>query len=89
MKRLFSLLLAFTIMLSLCACQGNFGGVNLQDAIQIPEDGIIKEKIISQIKSENAIGTFYGESNGFKYEWTIFGSDIAEPKEVNMLVELS
>lgn len=89
MKRLFSLLLAFTIMLSLCACQGNFGGVNLQDAIQIPEDGIIKEKIISQIKSENAIGTFYGESNGFKYEWTIFGSDIAEPKEVNLLVELS
>lgn len=89
MKRLFSLLLAFTIMLSLCACQGNFGGVNLQDAIQIPEDGIIKEKIISQIKSENAIGTFYGESNGFKFEWTIFGSDIAEPKEVNLLVELS
>lgn len=89
MKRLFSLLLAFTIMLSLCACQGNFGSVNLQDAIQIPEDGIIKEKIISQIKSENAIGTFYGESNGLKYEWTIFGSDIAEPKEVNLLVELS
>ena len=89
MKRLFSLLLAFTIMLSLCACQGNFGSVNLQDAIQIPEDGIIKEKIISQIKSENAIGTFYGESNGLKYEWTIFGSDIAQPKEVNLLVELS
>lgn len=34
-------------------------------------------------------GTFYGESNGFKFEWTIFGSDIAEPKEVNLLVELS
>ena len=89
MKRLFSLLLAFTIMFSLCACQGNFGSVNLQDAIPIPEDGIIREKIISQIKSENAIGTFYGKSNGFKYEWTIFGSDIAEAAEVNLLVELS
>ena len=89
MKRIFSLLLAFIIILSLCACQGNFGSVDLQEAIVIPEDGVIKEGTIAQIKNANAIGIFTGESNGLKYEWTIFGSDIAEPKQINLKVEIS
>ena len=89
MKRLFSLLLAFTILLSLCACQGNFSSVNLKEAIEIPEKGIIKANIIEQIKNENAIGVFTGESNGIRYEWTIFGSDISDAKEVNLAVQLS
>lgn len=88
MKRLLSLILAFTITLSLCACQGNFGSVNLNEAVEIPEDGIIKENILKQIKNENAIGVFAGESNGLRYEWTIFGSDIGEPKEINLGVQL-
>ena len=89
MKRLFSLLLAFTILLSLCACQGNFGSVNLSDSIEIPENGIIKESILKKIQSENAIGVFTGQSNGLRYEWTIFGSDIAEPKEINLKVDIT
>ena len=89
MKRIFSLFLAFTIMVSLCGCQGNFGKVNLQDAIPIPEDGIIKKSMLEQIQKENAIATFTGESNGLCYEWTIFGSDITEPKEINLMVQLS
>ena len=84
-----SLLLAFTIMLSMCACQGNFGSVNLNEAIDIPENGIIKESIIKKIQSENAIGVFTGESNGLHYEWTIFGSDITEPKEINLAVSIT
>lgn len=89
MKKSICLLLVIAILLALCACQGNFGKVNLQDAIAIPEDGIIKQSTIEQIKNENAIGSFYGESNGFKYEWTIFGSDIADAKQVNLLVAVS
>ena len=89
MKRLFSLILAFTIMISMCACQGNFGSVNLNESIEIPENGIIKENIIRKIQSENAIGVFTGESNGLRYEWTIFGSDIAEPKEINLSVSIT
>ena len=88
MKKILSLLLAFTIMASLCACQGNFGSVNLNDSVDIPKDGIIKESIIKQIKNENAIGVFTGESNGLHYEWTIFGSDITETKEINLGVQL-
>ena len=89
MKKIMSLLLAFIIMLSLCACQGNFGSVNLNEAIDIPENGIIKESIIKKIQSENAIGIFTGESGGLHYEWTIFGSDIAEPKEINLAVSIT
>lgn len=76
-------------MLSLCACQGNFGSVNLNDSIAIPEDGVIKESVIKQIKAENAIGVFTGESNGLRYEWTIFGSDITKPMEINLKVEIT
>ena len=89
MKRLLSLLLAFTIMLSLCACQGNFGSVNLNEAIEIPDDGIIRASIIRQIQSENAIGVFTGQSGGLRYEWTIFGSDIAEAAEINLKVDIT
>ena len=89
MKKILSLLLAFIIMLSLCACEGNWESVNLKDPIGIGEDGTIKESIIKQVKSENAIGVFTGKSGDYKYEWTIFGSDIAEPKEINLGVQIS
>ena len=88
MKRLIPFFLAFGMLLSLCGCRGSFGSIDLQDAIEIPEDGIVKKSTIEQIKDKNAIAAFYGESNGCKYEWTIFGSDIQEPKEVNLLVDI-
>ena len=66
MKKILSLLLAFTIMLSLCACQGNFGSINLNESVEIPENGIIKESLIQQIRSENAIGVFTGKSGDYK-----------------------
>ena len=89
MKRLFSLLLAFIIILSLCACEGNWESVNLKDPIGIPENGVIKANVIEQVKQENAIAVFTGKSGDYKYEWTIFGSDVSEPKEINLGVQIS
>ncbi len=88
MKKLMTLLLTAVLMLSLCACGGNYGSVDLQDALPIPEDGLVVDKVISQIKSENAIGVFAGTSGEFSYEWTIFGSDITEVREVNLLTTI-
>ena len=88
MKKLMTLLLTAVLMLSLCACGGNYGQVDLQDALPIPEDGLVEDKVISQIKSENAIGVFAGTSGEFSYEWTIFGSDITEVREVNLLTTI-
>ncbi len=89
MKRVFSLILAFIIMISLCACEGNWETVSLKDPISIPADGIIQKNILEQIKSENAIGIFTGTSGNLKYEWTIFGSDITDVKNINLQVQLT
>lgn len=75
-------------MLSLSACGGNYGSIDLQDTIDIPEDGTVAEKVIGQIKNENAIGVFAGTSGEYSYEWTIFGSDITEDKAVNLLTSI-
>lgn len=88
MKKMMTLLLTAVLMLSLCACGGNYGSVDLQDTLPIPEDGLVEDKVISQIKSENAIGVFAGTSGEFSYEWTIFGSDITEEKKVNLLTTI-
>ena len=89
MKRLICLLLAFAAMLSLCACQGNFGSANLKDPVIIPENGVIDKSTIMQIKNENAIAVFVGTSGDFKYEWTVFASTIRDAKTVNLGVQLS
>ena len=89
MKKMMTLLLTAVLMLSLCACGGNYGSVDLQDTLPIPEDGLVEDKVISQIKSENAIGVFAGTSGEFSYEWTIFGSDITEVRGVNLLTTIA
>lgn len=88
MKKMMTLLLTAVLALSLCACGGNYGQVDLQDAVAIPDDGIIAADIVAQIKSEDAIGIFTGTSGEFHYEWTIFGSDIAEAQEVNLQADI-
>ena len=89
MKRAISFLLVLAVLLTLSGCQGNFGKVNLQEAIPIPADGIIRQGTLQQIRNENAIGSFFGQSNGFPYEWTIFGSDIREAKQINLQVDVT
>ena len=89
MKRFCLIILCFALVLSLAGCGGSYGSVNLQEAVAIPENGIIKENTIKQLKEQNAIGTFQGNSNGFAYEWTIFGSDISAAEEINLKVDIA
>ena len=89
MKRILSLILAFTVILSLCACQGNFGSVDLNAPIAIPGDGIVKESTLKQLQAQTAIGIFTGSSGDYSYEWTVFGTDVATPKDVNLHVRLT
>lgn len=89
MKRFLSILMCIVLLFSLCACESNFAQVDLQSDIAIPEDGIINKSVLNQIKDENAIATFTGKSNAFSYEWTIFGSDIEEAKDINLLADIT
>ena len=86
MKQIVKLITTLFMVLLLCGCKGNYAAVNLQEAIEISEDGIIEQQILEQIKDENAIGNFVGKSGDFTYEWTIFGSDIETAKDINLLI---
>ncbi len=89
MKKLLSLSLTFVLLICLWGCNGNFSQVNLNEPIAISENGVVEKSVLEKIKSENAIAVFEGNSDGIKYEWTIFGSDITEAEDINLAVALS
>lgn len=89
MKRIICLILAIVLLMTTTACSGNYAQVNLNEPIAIPENGIVEKSVLDKIRNENAIATFTGSSNDIKYEWTIFGSDINETKDVNLSVVLN
>ena len=88
MKRILSLILTFVLLLSFTACSGNFAQVDLKDPIALSDDGIVEKNVFEKIKNENAIATFTGESGEMKYEWTIFGSDLNDTRDVNLSIAL-
>ena len=88
MKRILSLILMLVLLLSFTACSGNFSQVDLKEPIAIPENGVVEKSVFDKIKDENSIATFTGESNGFHYEWTVFGSDITDTRDVNLSVAI-
>lgn len=89
MKRIICLILALVLLMTTTACSGNFAQVNLNEPISIPENGIIEKSALDKVRSENAIATFTGSSNDIKYEWTVFGSDINETRDINLEVSLN
>lgn len=89
MKRILSLILTFVLLLSFTACNGNFAQVDLKEPIALSDDGVVEKNVFEKIKNENAIATFTGESGEMEYEWTVFGSDINETKDVNLSVVLN
>ena len=88
MKRILSLILTFVLLLSLTACSGNFAQVDLKEPIALADDGIVERDVFEKIKNENAIATFTGESGEMKYEWTIFGSDLKDTRDVTLSITL-
>lgn len=89
MKRIICLISALVLLMTTTACSGNFAQVNLNEPISISENGIVEKSVFDKIKNESAIATFTGASNDIKYEWTVFGSDINETKDVNLSVVLN
>ena len=63
----------FLAVITMCFCScGNTAPRSLSEKISIPENGIIEESVFNQLKKDNSISIFTGESNGFKYEWTVW-----------------
>lgn len=89
MKRITCFILTVLFCLgAFCSCDINQKPVSLEDSIAIPEDGMISASIFEKIKKENKVVTFYGESGGIRYEWTVFGSDIETSEDINLGAEI-
>ena len=88
MKRILNVILAMALLLTLTACGGNYVQVDLKEPISISEEGIIEKSVLDKVKADNAIATFTGVSDNINYEWTIFGSDITETKDINLALKL-
>ena len=89
MKRTFSLILAVILLLLFAACKGSFNPVDLKEPITIPQNGIISKKTFDEIKNENSVAVFKGENSNFKYEWTVFGKDITQTRDINLSVSFT
>ncbi len=78
----------------LIGCKNFEVGVNeltasYSDVYAIPEDGIVAKEVFENLKDTKSIATFEGESNGIKYEWTVFGSDITDPKDLDLSISIT
>lgn len=82
------LLLFLTVNLIFCGCNLK-QEKDYQGNINIPENGIVEKSVFSQIQENNVVVTFSGESNGCKYEWTVFGDDIENPRDINLAIYIT
>lgn len=76
-------------MFALCGCDFSSTPASLESRTEIPEDGIIPASVFHALQQGNKVITFCGESNGTAYEWTVFGSDIQTPQDMNLKIEVS
>ena len=89
MKKLFSLILALLLTMGLISCSGNYGQIDINETIEIPENGVIKKAVFEKAKKDGSVSVFAGTSGGMRYEWTIFGSDITEPRDIMLSLSLT
>ena len=88
MKSVLSFALALLLLVTFCACVGNYAPTSLNQPIPLPEDGIIRRDMLEEIRTQNAIATFTGQSDGMDFEWKIFGSQLTETHDVDLSLAL-
>ena len=88
MKKYIKMIFLLLTVFALCGCSGNFPQIDLQQAMELPEHGVIEQSIFEQIQKEDAVAIFQGSSNNIFYEWTIFGNDLTECRDINLEVEI-
>lgn len=87
-KRLRLAVLWLILVLGLCACRG-IQGIDFKGTIDIPADGLVSTDVLKSLKDDNGVATFVGESNGYRYEWTVFGSDVTDASALNLRADIT
>jgi len=82
------ILLVLMLVCMLTGCQGNYETVELKETTPLKQEGVILAQEIQKLKDENGIGSYSGAYEGYKYEWTVFGSDVTEAVDLNLNLEI-
>lgn len=90
MKRIVSTLAIILVcVVALSGCSWFSTPVTLADDYDLTEKSTVKSEVFSEIKEKNAICTFSGSDNGYKYVWVVFGKDIVKPVDVDLGLNIS
>lgn len=81
-KRIIAIVLALMLACGLSGCSS--AEETAQISMALPENGIVAAAELSQLMGSDAVVTVYGSSGTYHYEWTVFGSDVTEAKDVNL-----
>lgn len=90
MKKIIGILLCIAVLLSVTGC-GDLLAANenvLQGSVDLAENGIVPESTVQQIKDESAVVVFCGQGGDYRYEWTVFGSDITKVKALDFGLDI-
>lgn len=89
MKRFLSVILFALAVWGLCACS-SFSSLTYDGVSDIPDDGIITASRLKSIRDGGSVAVFAGRSGDYRYEWTLFSSDIKEEiHDICLLAELN
>ena len=86
MKRILSILLALLLSLLLCAC-GLSTPTTLAESLDLPPDGMISGETLISLRDQRQVVTLRGETDGVAYTWTLFGTEITDPKDCCFALE--
>ena len=82
--RIIALTCCLLITVAGVGCAKYANDINFSGNIAISDDGTVKKAIFEELKNKNTVASIEGKSNGIKYCWTVFGSDIETPADLNM-----
>lgn len=83
-------LICACVLMGICGCDSlRTRPVTLADNISVPEDGAIDALVFETLKAENKAVSFIGKSGDILYKWIVFGSDIPDPKALDLRIEVT
>lgn len=87
-KKILIMLLNIVLIISLTACNGKgaLSSTELSLNNDIPNNGVINSSVFKELKESNEMAMFNGKNSEFEYQWMFIGSDIKDPKDINLLI---
>jgi len=85
-----SIITAFLLVVSLlCSCSSvGIKQVTYNGRQPIPENGTLTAQTLERIKNDSSVSEFYGNCDEFEYTWYIFGTEITEIRDINLLLTI-